>query len=72
MALVPVTKLDKKNKVMFKKIDDEDDIISTNCDVIIIFPIINKLRCHYHFSWPIWSNPEARIRTHDLKNLHFH
>ena len=37
MALVPVTKLDKKNKVMFKKFDGDD--ISTNCDVIIIFPI---------------------------------
>ena len=39
MAIVPVTKLDMKNKVMFKKIDDDNDIISANCDVIIIFPI---------------------------------
>ena len=31
-----VTKLDKRNKTL-KKIDD--DIISENCDVIVIFPI---------------------------------
>ena len=33
MKLGPVTKLDKGNK----KIDD--DVMSTNCDVIVIFPI---------------------------------
>ena len=35
-----VTKLDKKNKALSKKLDD--DIMSTNCDAIVIFPIYGK------------------------------
>ena len=35
MNLGPVTKLDKKNKKESKKFDD--DVMSKNCDVIIIF-----------------------------------
>ena len=37
MKLGPVTKPDKRNKTPSKKFDD--DVISANCDVIIIFPI---------------------------------
>ena len=37
MKLGPVTKLDKTNKTMSKQFDD--DVMSTNCDVIVIFPI---------------------------------
>ena len=37
MELGPVTKLDKRNKTMSKKFDDE--VTSTNCDVNFIFPI---------------------------------
>ena len=37
MKLGPVTKLDKRNKVTLKKFDD--DVISANSDVIVIFPI---------------------------------
>ena len=37
MNLGPITKLDKRNKVTSKKIDDE--VISGNCDVIAIFLI---------------------------------
>ena len=33
----PVTRLDKGNKITFKKIDV--DVISKNCDVIVIFRI---------------------------------
>ena len=33
----PVTKLDKRNTATSRKFDD--DVISTNCDVIITFPI---------------------------------
>ena len=33
----PVTKLDKRNKTMSKKIDD--GVLSENCDVIVIFQI---------------------------------
>ena len=40
MKLGPVTKIDKRNKVTSKKIDD--DIISDNCDVIVIFPIYGQ------------------------------
>ena len=37
MKLGPVTKLDKKNKTTSKKIDF--DVMSENCDVIVIFQI---------------------------------
>ena len=37
VKLGPVTKLDKKNKTMSKKFDN--DIMSKNCDVSVIFPI---------------------------------
>ena len=35
-----VTKLDKRNKTTSKKIDD--DIMSGNCDVIVIFPVYGQ------------------------------
>ena len=34
MNLGPVTKFDKRNKTMLKKFDD--DVMSENCDVIVI------------------------------------
>ena len=37
MKAGPVTKLDKRNTATSKKI--EDDVMSANCDVIVIFPI---------------------------------
>ena len=37
MKLGPVTKLDKRNKITSKKIDN--DVMLANCDVIVIFPI---------------------------------
>ena len=40
MKLGPVTKLDKRNKTMSKKFGD--DVISTNCDVIVSFPIYGQ------------------------------
>ena len=40
MKLGPVTKLDKRNKTTSKKIDD--DVISENCDVIVIFRIFGQ------------------------------
>ena len=40
MELGPVTKLDKKNKKTSKKCDD--DVMSENCDVIVIFPISSQ------------------------------
>ena len=36
----PGTKLDKKNKTILKKIDD--NVMSANCDVIFIFPIYDQ------------------------------
>ena len=39
MKLRPVTELDKRKKI-FKKIDD--DVMSANCDVIVIFPIYGQ------------------------------
>ena len=38
MKLEPVTKLDKRNTATSKK-KINDDVISANCDVIVIFPI---------------------------------
>ena len=42
MKLVPLpgAKVDKRNKTMSKKIDN--DVISANCDVIVIFPIYEQ------------------------------
>ena len=37
MKLGPVTKADKRNRGKLKQIDDE--VMSKNCDVIVIFPI---------------------------------
>ena len=38
MKVGPVTKLGKRNKTMSKKFDD--NVMSTNCDVIVIFHIM--------------------------------
>ena len=40
MKLRTVTKLDKRNKRLSKKFDD--DVISANHDVIILFPIYDQ------------------------------
>ena len=40
MKLGPVTKLDKRNKITSKKFDD--DVMSANSDVIVIFPIYGQ------------------------------
>ena len=40
MKLGIVTKLDKRNKTTPKNFDD--DVMSENCDVIIIFPIYGQ------------------------------
>ena len=40
MNLRPVTKLDKKNKATSKKFDD--DVLSSNCGVIVIFSIYSQ------------------------------
>ena len=42
MKLWPVTKIDKRNKTTPKKFDDE--VISTNYDVIVIFLIYGQFR----------------------------
>ena len=54
MKLGLLTKIDGRNRIMSKKIDD--DVISENRDVISIFFILQ----------PIWSNPEIGFRTHSL------
>ena len=41
MKLRPVTKLDKRNKATSKKCDV--DVISENCDVIVIFQIFGQI-----------------------------
>ena len=40
MKLGPIIKLDKRNKRTSKKFDG--DVISANCDVIVIFPICGQ------------------------------
>ena len=41
MKLGPVTKLDKRNKIMSKKFDD--DTMSANCNIYVIFFIFGQL-----------------------------
>ena len=52
MKLGPVTKLDKGNKTASKKIDD--DFMSANCEVIVIFPIYCQFRA-------IWKRDSGHI-----------
>ena len=52
MKLEPVTKLHKRNKTTSKK--SEDDIMSANYDVIIIFPTYDKFGA-------IWKPDSGRI-----------
>ena len=52
MKLGPVTKLDKRNKARSKKFDD--NIVSENCDVIVIFSIYSQIRA-------IWKPDSGRI-----------
>ena len=40
MKLGPVTKLNKKNMATSKKVND--DVMSANCDVIVLFPIYSQ------------------------------
>ena len=40
MKLGPVTKLDKRNKIISKELDD--NVMPTNCDVIVIFSIYGQ------------------------------
>ena len=48
----PVTKLDKRNKTKSKKFDD--DVMSENFDVIVIFPIYDQFGA-------IWKPDSGRI-----------
>ena len=41
MKLGPVTKLDERNKTTSKEFDD--NVMSANCDIILIFPIYGQL-----------------------------
>ena len=52
MKLRSVTKLDKRNKVTLKNIDN--DIISENCDVIVIFSVYGQFEA-------IWKPDSGRI-----------
>ena len=52
MKLGPVTKLDKRNKTILKKTDD--DVMLGNCDIILIFPIYSQFRA-------IWKPDFGRI-----------
>ena len=51
MKLVPVTKLDKRNKIISKHF--VDDVMWENCDVIVT-------------SLAIWRYPKAGFWTHSL------
>ena len=53
MNLLPVTKLDKKNKTMLK------NLAMTSCQQIVASLFFSNL-------WPIWSNPEGEFWTHSL------
>ena len=65
MKLGPVTKFYKRNKTKSKKFDD--DVISANCDVIVIFPIYGQFGA-------IWKPDWGRIvcKTYINSNLLFY
>ena len=48
----PVTKLGKTNKTSSKKFDDK--VMSTNCDIIVIFPIYSQFGA-------VWKPDSKRI-----------
>ena len=52
MKLEPETKLDKRNKTIPKKFDD--NVMSKNCDVIVIFPICSQFGA-------IWKPDSRRV-----------
>ena len=52
MTLGPVTKLGMRNKTTSKKFDD--NVMSANCDVIVIFPISGQFGV-------IWKPDSGRI-----------
>ena len=52
MKLGPVTKLDKRNKATSNEFDD--DVMSENCGVIVIFPISGQFGA-------IWKSDSGRI-----------
>ena len=52
MKLGPVTKHGKRNKIKPRKFDD--DVVSENCNVIVIFPIDDQFRA-------IWKTDSGRI-----------
>ena len=54
MKLAPVTKVEKKNKTILKNFDD--DVVSVNCDVIVIFPIYGQFGA-------IWKSDSVRVLT---------
>ena len=54
MKLAPVTKVEKRNKAILKNFDD--DVVSVNCDVIVIFPIYGQFGA-------IWKSDSARVLT---------
>ena len=56
MKLGPVTELGKRNKTSKK-----NDVVSPNCDVIVIFPIYTQFAAILKL-----------VRTYSLYNLHFH
>ena len=47
-----LTKIDRRNKTMARKLDD--DVISDNCDIIVIFPIYGQFGA-------IWKPDSGRI-----------
>ena len=63
MKLGPVTKIDKRNKTTSNNFDV--DVMAENYDVMTNYDDI------FFDFWPIWSNPKAGFRTHNLKKLCF-
>ena len=60
MKLGPVIKRDKRNSATSKKLND--DAMSTNCDVIVFFPIYGQLIAI--------RKPDSERMVY--KNFHFH
>ena len=67
MKLRPITNIDKRNKAMSKKFDN--DVMAANCDVIVIFSIYGQFRDirKLHSRWRVCKT-YISIKNNPLSN----
>ena len=65
MKLGPVPKLDKRHKTTSKKLDD--DVISTNCDAIVIFLIYGQFDLYGYKTIVLQSQNPSDVMINSVK-----